>query len=149
MTNFSVIFDQFMQFVSDYRLISLYNASPTDFETYLSGFLIPAISDFRNCNQSLAYSGTTFTESLTPENVKILALLLKKYWLKKEIADISQMRLHITDRDFKTFAEANNLREKQNTYNNDLEEVSQLLVSYGLDNTDWAAWFNGEYYVPS
>jgi hypothetical protein len=113
-TPFSTIYDQFMMFVTDYRLNELYNASVSDFETYLSGFLIPAITDFGICNQSLAYSSSTFAETLTQENIKVLALLMKKYWLTKEIDDITQMNLHVTDRDFRVYSESQNMREKQN-----------------------------------
>ncbi len=75
-------------------------------------------------------------------------MLMKKYWLKQEIENITQMSLHVQDRDFKTFAEANNLQQKQNVYLSDLEEVSQRLVEYGLDNTPWSQWLNGVFFVP-
>ncbi len=136
-------------FVTDYRLNELYNASVSDFETYLSGFLIPAITDFKNCNQSLSYATSIFTETLTEENIKILAMLMKKYWLTKEIDDITQMNLHVTDRDFRVYSESQNMREKQNRLILELENLSQSLVDYGYDNTDWSAWLNGEFYIPA
>jgi len=148
-TPFSTIYDQFMMFVTDYRLNELYNASVSDFETYLSGFLIPAITDFKNCNQSLSYGTSIFTETLTEENIKILAMLMKKYWLTKEIDDITQMNLHVTDRDFRVYSESQNMREKQNRLILELENLSQSLVDYGYDNTDWSAWLNGEFYIPA
>ncbi len=148
-TPFSTIYDQFMMFVTDYRLNELYNASVSDFETYLSGFLIPAITDFKNCNQSLSYATSIFTETLTEENIKILAMLMKKYWLTKEIDDITQMNLHVTDRDFRVYSESQNMREKQNRLILELENLSQSLVDYGYDNTDWSAWLNGEFYIPA
>lgn len=148
-TPFSTVYDQFMMIVTDYRLNELYNSSVPNFETYLSGFLIPAITDFKNCNQSLSYSSSTFSETLTVENVKILALLMKKYWLTKEIDDITQMNLHVTDRDFRVYSESQNMREKQNRLILELENLSQLLVDYGLVNTDWSAWLNGEFYNPT
>lgn len=147
-TSFATIYDQFMQFVTDYRLIELYNSSVPNFETYLSGFLIPAITDFKNANQSLAYSSSTFAETLSVENVKILALLMKKYWLTKEIDNITQMNLHILDRDFKLHSENQNMREKQNRLILEREQLSQMLVDYGLDNVDWSSWLNGEFFVP-
>lgn len=136
-------------FVTDYRLNELYNASVSDFETYLSGFLIPAITDFKNCNQPLSYATSIFTETLTEENIKILAMLMKKYWLTKEIDDITQMNLHVTDRDFRVYSESQNMREKQNRLILELENLSQSLVDYGYDNTDWSAWLNGEFYIPA
>lgn len=147
-TTFAEIYDQLMMIVTDYRLTALYNSSVTDFETYLSGFLIPAITDFKNCNQSLAYSTATFTATLSVENIKILALLTKKYWLTKEIDDITQMNLHVNDRDFKTYAESTNMQAKQARLIQEKESLSQTLVDYGLDNVAWADWFNGAFYTP-
>ena len=147
-TSFDSIYDQFLMFAKDYRLNSLYSTSVTDFTTYLSGWLIPAITDFVRCDQSLAYTGTTFTVTLTQKNIKILALMMKRYWLKQEIENITQMSLHVQDRDFKTFAEANNLKAKQDAYILDLEEVSQMIVDYGFEySVDWDAWENGVYRV--
>ena len=73
---------------------------------------------------------------------------MKKYWLTKEIDDISQMNLHVTDRDFRVYSESQNMREKQNRLILEKEALSQILVDYGLDNTDWASWFAGVYYTP-
>ena len=150
-TPFTTIYDQFSMFVKDYRLVTLYNTSPTDFATYLSGWLIPAITDFKNCNQSLAYATQSFTATLTEENIKILALLMKKYWLKKEVNDITQMELHVQDRDFRTHSENANLKEKKELYAQELEELSQMLVDYGLDNDSmWTTWIDsGIYWTPT
>lgn len=147
-TTFSDVYDQFMQFITDYKLNALYANSVTDFETYLSGFLIPAITDFKNCNQSLAYANGVFTETLTTENIKILALLLKKYWLIKEIDDIKQMNLHVNDRDFKTYAESTNMQAKQSRLILEQEALSQTLVDYGLYNLPMEDWLNGVFYTP-
>ena len=59
------------------------------------------------------------------------------------------MNLHVTDRDFRVYSESQNMREKQNRLILDLEDLSQLLVDYGLVNTDWSAWLNGNFYSPT
>lgn len=149
-TPFSTIFSNFMMTIEDYTLVALYNTSVSDFETYLSGWLIPAISDFKICNQSLAYSSSSFTETLTQENINILTLLMKKNWLVKQIDDIKQMNLAVTDRDFKRFAESNNMLAKQKRLILMQEEVSQALIDYGLDdNSMWVSWIDsGVFWTP-
>ena len=147
-TPFSDIYDQFMMIVDDYKLISLYDTSVSNFEAYLAGWLIPAITDFKNCNQSLDYSSSTFTETLTQENIKVLTLLMKKYWLEREVDDIKQMSMAVKDKDFSRYAESQNMAAKQKRLILEKEELSQLLVEYGLDNTDWANWYAGVFYVP-
>lgn len=148
-TKFESIFDQFMSLQQDYRLIALFQSSVQDFELYLQGWLIPSIVEFQDvpCNQSLAYDldTKTFTEDLTLQNQIILARLMKKYWLTKEVNDISQMRNFIQDRDFTTHSAAQNLKEKRDLLIATEEEISKLLVSYGYKHISWDEWFQGNY----
>lgn len=149
-TSFNEIYDFFMTTINDYRLVTLYNSSQANFQTYLSAWLIQSIPEFTNCNQSLSYSGTDFSETLTQKNINILILLMKKKWFEKELDNIMQMTNVIQDRDFKMHSQANNLKEKRDRLMTLQEEVSQKLVDYGLNyGTDWSAWLNGEYFVPS
>lgn len=145
-TEFSEIYDNFMMKQTDYKLIALFNASQTDFETYLSSFLLDAIVEFSTiCDQSLAYSDSAFTETLTQKNIRLLALLMTRYWLKKENDDLRQMQLHVQDKDFRVFSEANHMREKQAKYNTLLEELSQEMTNYQLNNTvDWSEWIDNQ-----
>ena len=150
-TSFSEIFDAFMQLVNDYKLVALYQNSRVNFETYLSGWLISAVNlDFLNCNQSLSYDTTmkAFTETLTQQNLLILARIMVKYWLMREVQDVTQMSIHIQDNDFKTFSEAQNLQAKKSYLAQVQEDVSQLLVNYGLNNIDWTSWYAGSFYTP-
>lgn len=150
-TPFSDVYSQFLSLVKDYRLTALYNLSPThiEFENYVESWLMFAIRDFTVCDQSLIFSGTNFTTTLTLKNILMLAQLLKKYWLEKEINDITQMNLHILDKDFKIFSESQNIIAKQSKYNDEKEEISQLLVDYALRySTDWSAWFSQSFYAP-
>ena len=150
-TTFESVIDNFMLEITDYTLTALFNTSQPNFITYVSAWLIQSIPEFKNCNQSLAYSSTTFTETLTQENINILVLLMKKRWLQKQIDDIKQMNLAVTDRDFKRFAESNNMLAKQKRLILLQEEVSQQLVSYGLDNDAmWTNWItSGIFWTPS
>ena len=148
-TTFNEIYDFFMTRIVDYRLTTLFNTSQNDFQEYLSGWLLQIIPDFYNCDQSLAYANSEFVETLSQKNINILTLLMKKLWLEKEIDNILQMDNLVQDRDFKLYSAAQNMSAKQARYNMMKEEVSQELVSYGLNySTDWASWFNGEFYTP-
>jgi hypothetical protein len=148
-TTFSDIYDKFMVLVNDYRLVSLFETSPVDFETYLQGWLDNAILEFYNCDQSLSYTTTTFTASLSTKNQLILARIMVKYWLSKEVQDVTEMRLHIQDGDFKTYSEAQNLQAKSAHLDKVKEDVSQILVDYSLNNNElWASWYNGIYFTP-
>lgn len=148
-TNFSDIYDQFMSLQQDYRLTALYQSSVENFENYLQGWLMPSIVEFENvpCNQSLAYDleNKTFTEDLTLQNQVILAQLMKKYWLTKEVNDISQMKNFVQGRDFTAHSAAQNLKEKRDLLLATEEEISKLLVSYGYKHNSWTDWYQGNF----
>jgi hypothetical protein len=143
-TSFTDIFDLFMMLQSDYQLQALYQTSITDFNNYLEGWLVFAIGDFTVCNQSLIYNSTTqtFTQTLNQENKNILAQMMVKYWMQKQVQNVLQMDNLIQDHDFKTYSQAQNLKAKQDYYNSKKEEISQLMVDYGLRHNNWSQWKN-------
>lgn len=70
-------------------------------------------------------------------------LLIAKYvligYLTRDKNDILQMRLHLQDGDFKTFAEANNLNAKSSALEQLKEEVAWDVKKIGYrDNNVWA-----------
>jgi hypothetical protein len=142
-TSASEIYDLMMQKTADYRLLTLFETSESDFEDYLEAWLKFAIVDFYTCEQALSYDCSTklFSVDLTTENQVILATLMMKHWMIKNVNDITQMNLHVTDRDFKVASEAMNLREKSAYLNTIKEECSQLLSNYEYKNNPWSDWF--------
>lgn len=143
-TSVNEVYDLFMTQVTDYRLIDLFNTSEPDFENYLQGWLEFSIADFESiCDQSLDFDEYTkeFPVTLSRQNKIILATLMMKYWLQKNVNDITQMNLHITDRDFKVASEAANLREKVAALNVVKEQCSQLLQDYGYRKNNWTDWY--------
>jgi len=134
--------------VTDYRLNHLFDSSEEDFENYLTGFLEFAIADFDICDQDLNYDSATktFSDTLTRENKTILATLMMKYWLEKLVNDITQMNLHITDRDFRVASESMNLREKVTYLNTVKETCSQMLLDYAYKHNDWEGWLDQDFY---
>ena len=132
-TTLDEICDLALTLIDDYRLTALYQTSGSaSLNTYLEPWLLMAIDEFDLCSQALSYSTTT--------QVFTLAQIMTKYWMQKEVQDVNQMRLHLQDRDFKTFAEANNLKEKREFYNTKQEEIDRILQKYGYRNNDWDAW---------
>lgn len=145
-TTLAEIYDIFMMQVTDYRLTALFNTSETDFENFLQAWLDHAIVDFSICDQDLDFDDDTklFPVVLTRKNKIVLATLMKKWWMEKNVNDVTQMNLHITDRDFKVASEAQNLREKMAALNSTRETCSQMLVDYGYSNVAWADWYAGD-----
>lgn len=147
MTYASDIYDLFLVNIRDYKIDKLYQQSETAFESYLQGFLVRAIPDFYNCNQSLAFdeSSASFPSSLTSIEQRIISDHMTIQWLNKEINDVSQFENHLTDTDFRIKSEEANLRGKVAHRNQLREIVSQDMTNYGLQNIDWTKWRGGDY----
>jgi hypothetical protein len=144
MTESNEVYDLFLALINDHRLISLYQTSGSAvFYIYLEPWLLMAINEFSEvANQSLGYDLDTqvFTEELTAQNKIILAQIMTKYWLQKEVQDVLQMRLTLQDRDFKHYSEAQNLKEKKDLYSLKCEEIDLILNRYAYKNNDWETW---------
>jgi len=149
-TKFSEVFDLFMIAIKDWRLNNLFVESPTDFEDYLTGFLVKSVTDFEVCNQSLVYDLATkeFTLDLNQTNKNILSELMLEKWLEKEIQDVNQMNLHLQDRDFKVYSESQNLREKSLHLDKVKEYNSQKKTNYTYLNANWSGWLSGNFFTP-
>ena len=147
-TSLSEVYDLFMLTITDYRLNHLFDSSEEDFENYLQAWLEFAIAEFTMCDQDLNYDDVTktFSDTLTRENKVILATLMMKYWMQKNVNDITQLNLHITDRDFKVASESMNLREKSIYLNNVKETCSQMLIDYAYRHNDWTGWLEQDFF---
>ena len=65
--------------------------------------------------------------------------------MKKNVNDITQMNLHVGDRDFKVASEAQNLKAKQDYLTRITEECSQVLQDYAYNRVNWNSWLNQEF----
>jgi len=140
--------DLFMVLVNDSRLTALFQSSVTNFNTYLEGWLLFAIDEFDSiCTQDLTYSVATqeFTATLTQKNKLVLAQLMTKYWMEKQVQDDLQMRVNVVDRSFKHTSMATNFRERKDFLSQKREEISQLLIEYEYANNSWDDWDNQIY----
>lgn len=140
-TPYSDIFNLFLTSIQDYRINKLYNQSVEQMENYLIPFLIKAITNFRKCKTDLEDRDDTnkvFNQTLSTDEKVILSNLMIFEWLTKEVNDILQMRLYLQDTDFKTYSQANNLREKRELLTTMKEMVDKQIVQYSYNNFDWS-----------
>ena len=147
-TPYSEINDLFLMEVKDYKINSLFIQSTPLFSNYLKGFLINAIPNFMNCVNDLEDrddSLETFNVSLTSLEKSILKDLMVYEWFLKEVQDVTQFNLTLSDTDFKHFSEAQNLREKTEWLDRIRERYEQKMVNYGMKNIPWLDWQGGVY----
>lgn len=137
-TDYSDVYDLFLQRVKDWKLDALYTSNPNTFEIYLQGFLVLSIPLFYECDQSLERNDTTkqFTEDLSDANKEILSLFMVLKWFEKETQNITQFTMALQDKDFKRYAESNNLRSKEEWMIFIEEQKDQRILEYSWNNPD-------------
>lgn len=137
MTPYSDIYKRFTTKVQDPFLEHLYNKSVTDFEEYLYGFLLGSVDEFDVCKQDLYDRNEDlkqFNISLSSREQEILAELMKVKWMEKEVNNINEMKLRLSNTDFKYYAESNNLLSKKALKNEMQEQVNNLITRYSYQN---------------
>lgn len=141
MTPYCEVFDLFLSGIKDPKIDRLYqSATPTNADVYMTGFLVKSIPSFTNCKKDLENRDDDtriFNISLNTDEKVILSNLMIIEWLTKEINDIRQITLHLQHSDAKTYAEANNLKEKSNLRDVTRETSERQIVQYGYKNIDW------------
>ena len=139
-TEYSDVYELFLGAIQDYKIDKLFAIDQDDAEAYMKTFMIRAIPYFDNCKKNLEDRNDAtgkFNMTLATDELVILSNLMAVEWLRKETNDLRQMQLHLNDKDFRTYAEANNLKEKRETMNTIREDVERLMTKYSQKNIDW------------
>ena len=107
-TSYDLVFPKFMHEINDFDLTSL-----TEEQMFVENKLTlsKAVTLFKKCKQNLVRDDTTetFTNTLTEEEMWILADYMLKVWLDEKINNGELLKLRLTDKDFKTFSPADQL----------------------------------------
>jgi hypothetical protein len=149
-TDSTTINDLFLSRIRDYRLDTIYSTSGSNvLNTSLEPWLMDSAVFFTPyCTESLDYvptSGSTtgyFLADLSLEVQLILSQIMVKYWMQNTVQDILQMQNFVTDRDFKTFSSAQNLKSKQDYLIVKIEEIDKLISDYSFRKNNWTNWYN-------
>lgn len=133
-TSFDMIKDSALIIIRDYKLDKLYQTNQEKFQEYTDGILIKAIPKFIDCVHPLDYNlaNREFIGDLTIHEQSILADWFVYVWLETQINDVTQFQLHLTNTDFKHYAEANNLQQKSEYLDRIREKIKQDAVDYQL-----------------
>lgn len=155
-TPFVFVYDRFTTLITDYKLDNLYLKDKNSFNEFLRGFLLNSIDMFDGCLTNLDYSSLVekdannndvtnyyFNASLKSKEVYILCLGLMIAWYQKDINDVTQFRLHLNTKNFKTYSENANLKQKSELLDKMKEDLSNNINNYQLSNLAKIPFFNG------
>jgi len=133
-TPYTTINTSFLNKISDSYLASM---TDDDLNAQLLNFLISSIPKFRKCKKDLSLRDDIllqFTETLTDEEIEILANLMVAEWLRPQINHLELIKQSLGTKDFQMFSQANHLKELQNLRKDTRSEISKLLVDYSYNN---------------
>ena len=151
MTNFNVVYDRAINRIRDYRLDNLFNRDEGAFYDYMRLKLYDAIDTFNGCLSDLTYTSETvgdvtewyFNGNLSSKEISILAYGVVVAWMEQNLLDITQMNLHLNTREFKSYSEANSVKEKSNVLDKMREDMNREIVEYQLRNLSSLPFFGG------
>ena len=145
MTAFSTIEDLALVTIQDYKLDSLYKSNPTDWETFIAGFVVRASLLFDNSRVDLSYDLDTlsFNADLGNSEVLVLVYLFIQMWIERVQQKLSDLVPTMTPSDAKRTGISTVMKERQEMLNQIREKTSQLMVDYGKQSVNWQDWGNG------
>lgn len=140
-TNYFEIIELVLALTKSYEIDGIFDSYGSD------GLLQMLLPYFKFASGELENSDSNIDTSRNDETLEFKntltdgeQLIFCKYiligYLTKDKNDILQMRLHLQDGDFKTFAEANNLNAKTNALEILKEEVGWNVTKSGYKNAN-------------
>jgi len=131
-TPYKDVFASFLGKISDPYLADM---TDNDIDAQLLKYLNSSIPKFRKCKQDLSLKDESgFTETLTGEEIEILANLMVVEWLRPHVNNLELLKQALTPKDFKLTSQANHLKELQTLRRDTQAEISRLLVDYSYNN---------------
>ena len=145
---------------TDYKLDNLIQIDKQAFYTFLGGFLVNSIDMFNGTLTDLSYHEETkeiekddgsveqvkeyvFDSDLTSSEVYILCLGVALGWYKKALDDVTQFKLHLSTKDFRSFSESANISKRLERLGAMEEELSEKIQQYQLNNLNKLPFFSG------
>jgi hypothetical protein len=134
MTTIEEIYDSFLSKISDYSFLSE-NITQQDIEDDLFGYFKTARTKFYRCNNSLEVEddGTgllVFSVDLHPMEIEVLSTLMLVEYIKPQLITSETLKQSLSDKDFKIYSQASQLREIRLLYKAMVADASKLITEY-------------------
>ena len=160
MVTFKNILDRvYTTLFTDYKLDKLIQVDEQAFYDFLGGFLVNAVDYFDGCLNDLSYHAVedtiekdgelitvinyVFDNELTSKEIYILSLGVALGWYKKQLDDVTQFKLHLSNKDFKSYSEQQNLQRRLERLGAMEEDFSEEIQKYQITNLDKLPYFGG------
>lgn len=129
MTPLQEIYDSFLQKITDYEIGQL---TDEDFELECLQLLKSSMARFI-VGRNIKINGNEFTRELEPLEIDILALGMVLAWIEPKINNITLYKMRLSSSDYKTFSQANHIKE--------MREIKKQALS---DFTYWSTRYSSQ-----
>lgn len=160
MVTFKDVLDRvYTTLFTDYKLDKLIEVDEQAFYDYLGGFLVNAVDMFDGCLSDLSYHAVSetvekdgqletvtnyvFDNDLSNKEIYILSLGVALNWYRKQLDDVTQFRLHLSNKDFKSYSEQQNLQRRLERLGAMEENLSEEIQQYQIANISKLPYFGG------
>lgn len=129
-TAYAVVYDSFLSKITDYQLSSM---SQSDAEANMLGWMNTAIAKFVRCKTDLTQRDDTaqqFNVTLKPLEVEVLANLMVVEYLQPKVKTSQTMRQMLSDSDYKTYSQANQIDSMLKLYSTTKSDADTLMTQY-------------------
>lgn len=126
----------FLNKVSDYSFLNL---TDTQIDEILNMYMKSATSKFSKCKKDLTDRDEVlkvFNSDLEEKELEILATLMIAEWLSPKINTGELLRQRLGDKEYKTYSQANHLKEVRELRDAMIEESVQLITDYTYNLVD-------------
>ena len=130
MTSFDVVFQRFLNKITDPDLTSLL---PNTLDSILTDFLQSAIVHFRKCQKDLNnfdLNLKTFNIDLSLDEIEILSSLMVIEWTNQQIHRTELLRQSLSSKDYAMYSQANHLDKMLLLRKQLYTETNQMIVDY-------------------
>lgn len=133
-TSLFEIYDDFLSKISDYKFLSL-NVSEEEINEELFSYLKSAIRKFYRCKNSLkivedSVGEKVFESELHPFEIEILVNLMLVEYIKPVLLSTEVLKQSLSDKDFKIYSQANQLREISLLHRNLKADANKMITEY-------------------
>ncbi len=132
-TSYDVVDNSFLNKITDDYLLTI---PDEELQRMIDNFRTSASVKFKQCSkiQNKDKTSREYTETLTDEEVEILANLMVLEWLRQRINSIELLKQTMSTKDYQMYSQANHLKSLMDLKKMTEAEVSRMIVSYTYSN---------------
>lgn len=132
MTALSEIYDNFLSSITDYKLLTMTNG---EIEDTLMGYFKTARAKFYRCKKDLKVeemeSGEKFiVDELSDFEIEVIVSLMLVSHITPQLLSSENMKQSLSDKDFKIYSQANQLREIRMLLNDVKRNAKKMITEY-------------------